>query len=248
MVGWLVLAFVLLAAATGLYLQRRKRRSRLLDPDALRLDPGNSAHLLGSEAEIEDLVRTCDAAPLVFLSGQLRRRQVRADPRRPGSQAARRRALAADPPRHGRRDFDRGLASALGEAFWRTLSEAERTQLGCASFPRPHRALKALRTSHRATGRRPLVLLDQIDDYQLRHHERFLTAELHTWQPTSATLAASRFWRWIAAVLERRQLGTMLVTRSDNHSALESLRLVPDPKSYPLGPLPSAMSCPSSTG
>ena len=88
------------------------------------------------------------------------------------------------------------------------------------------------------------MLLDQIDDYQLRHRERFLTAELHTWQPTSATLAASRFWRWIAAVLKRRQLGTMLVTRSDNHSALESLRLVPDPKSYPLGRLPSGYVVP----
>ena len=36
----------------------------------------------------------------------------------------------------------------------------------------------------------------------------------------------------------------MLVTRSDNHSALESLRLVPDPKSYPLGPLPSGYVVP----
>ena len=37
----------------------------------------------------------------------------------------------------GDRDFDRGLAAALGEAFWLALSDGERTNLGLAEFPAP---------------------------------------------------------------------------------------------------------------
>ena len=232
--GWAALAVVLLVAAVGLALQRRKRRSRLLDPDALRLDPGNSAHLLGREAEIGDLARICDANRLVFLSGDSgagKSALVRAGllPRLLADTSWRPILLDMSD-----RDFDRGLVTALSEAFWRSLSESERTRLGLPDFPASHRALKALRTSRRATGRRPLLLLDQIDDYQLRHRDRFLDPDLHTWRPTAATLAASRFWRWLAAMLRRQQLGVLLVTRSDNYSALDSLRLAPEPASYPL--------------
>jgi hypothetical protein len=243
-VGWLLLAVLLLAAAAAIFLARRRRRSRLLDPDALRLDPANSAHLLGREGEIQDLVRISDAAPLVFLSGDSgagKSALIRAGlvPRLLAD--ARWRPILLD---MGDRDFDRGLAAALGEAFWLALSDGERTNLGLAEFPRTHRALRALRTSRRVTSRRPLLLLDQIDDYQLRHRDRFLDPDLHTWRPTAATLAASRFWRWLAATLRRQQLGVLLVTRSDNYSALDGLRLAPEPASYPLPRLPAGYVVP----
>ena len=116
-VGWLILAALLLTAAATIVLARRRRRSRLLEPDALRLDPGNSAHLLGREAEIEYLARACDANLLVFLSGDSgagKSALVRAGllPRLLGD--PRWRPVLLD---MGDRDFDRGLATALARSF-----------------------------------------------------------------------------------------------------------------------------------
>ncbi|MFZ1429391.1 MAG: hypothetical protein WAS21_21770, partial [Geminicoccaceae bacterium] len=237
--GWLGLASALVVAAVVLFLARRRKRSRLLDPDALRLDPSNADHLVGRAGEIGDLARICDASGLVFLSGDSgtgKSALVRSGLVPTLAATGRWRPIVVD---MADRDFDRGPCSAMAEAFWRALPDTERTRLGMAAVPLMHRALKGLRLSFRASGLRPLIVLDQIDDYQLRHRERFLSPQLHTWQPTSSTLAASRFWRWLAAAVKVRNVGALLVTRSDNYSALESLRLLPEPASYPLGRLPS---------
>lgn len=236
--GWLALSAALLAGALVLFVRGRRRRSRSLDPDALRLDLSRQDHLLGRAQEIDDLARICDAAPLVFLSGDSgagKSALIRAGlmPR-----------LKADPCwlplpiDMADRDFDHGPRAAVAEGFWRALDASDRARLSLPDVPATDEALDALRRCRRDTGRRPLVILDQVDDYQLRHRTSFLNPALRTWRPPGQIAQASAFWSWLAAAVAGRDVHALLVTRSDNVSGLESLRFA-EPASYPLSRLPA---------
>src|SRR5215467_8148621 len=63
-------ALSLVAGSWWLFRLSRRRRSVLLRPEALRLERANPAHLFGRREDIDQLVRLCREAPLVFLEGE----------------------------------------------------------------------------------------------------------------------------------------------------------------------------------
>ena len=89
------------------------------------------------------------------------------------------------------------------------------------------------------TGRRPLLIFDQFDDYQSMHHDRFLKANSATITPVEL-VASNRFWKMIAGLLERAIVHCIFVTRSDSPYGLECVRLLPSVRDTYLGRLPPA--------
>ena len=67
--GLVGLAAVLLVVGLAMFARGRRQGSRLIDPDALRLDPRNPEHLIGRGEDVRLLRQKCEARPLVFLVG-----------------------------------------------------------------------------------------------------------------------------------------------------------------------------------
>src|SRR5262249_38509899 len=67
--AWSVSA-ILLAIAVWLLIKWRAQHSRILKPEALRLDRDNPEHLVGRVDDIEILFQQCLAKPIIFLEGE----------------------------------------------------------------------------------------------------------------------------------------------------------------------------------
>ncbi len=59
-------------------------------------------------------------------------------------------------------------------------------------------------------SRTPLILLDQFDDYQLRHHERFLSRK--SWLKPGRLSEQNSFWREIRELLTSGTIHLVVVT------------------------------------
>jgi hypothetical protein len=97
--------------------------------------------------------------------------------------------------------------------------------MGFSTAVRPGDVPEVLRRHKGATGRTPVLLLDQFDDYQSLHYDRFLS-------PDGARLEAealrkqNSFWAEIARLLEQGAIRVLIVTRDDSPHGLECVRLV----------------------
>ena len=67
--GLVVATVVLLATGLLLIVAGRRTGSRLLDPEAFRLDPRRPEHLIGRAEDVRLLLEKCEARPLMFLVG-----------------------------------------------------------------------------------------------------------------------------------------------------------------------------------
>lgn len=237
-----VAATVLLIAGAAMFASGRRKASRLLDPDALRLEPGNPEHLIGRGDDVRLLREKCAARPLVFLigdSGTGKTALVQAGLIPAAGQEGHFLPVYLD---MADLDWEAGPLDSLADRFWRNLSADERKALG-AEKPPARNALPALLAGcYAALGRIPLVILDQIDDYQLRHRDRFFPPSTRRWLAASEVLPQNRFWAMLAELLGARRLHLLLVTRSDNADGLESLRLSPEPMVVRLDPLPAGFA------
>jgi hypothetical protein len=87
------------------------------------------------------------------------------------------------------------------------------------------RAFQELGTLRSRTGRLPIAMFDQFDDYQARHRTKFVVGR----QPViSANALAQRneFWRDISDLQSRGLIGCIFATRDDAAWALECVRFV----------------------
>ena len=137
-------------------------------------------------------------------------------------------------------DWQVGPLAALTDRFWRCLSDEQRKALAVERPPLPDVLPGLLAGCYPALGRTPLIVLDQIDDYQLRHRDLFLLAT-RIWLTAAELIAANAFWARLAELIGARHAHLLLVTRSDNADGLESLRLLPDPLVVRLDPLPPGL-------
>jgi hypothetical protein len=221
-------------AALSLWLFRlaRRRRSVLLRPEALRLERGNPAHLFGRADDVDQLARLCREESLVFIEGE--------------SGAGKSALLQAGlvPALKGHQslfpiyieslvgsDWERDPRTFLAAALWPALDEGSREILDLNSVPGPNALRAVLEAIPAKLGRAPLLLLDQFDDYQLRHRERFLSRK--TWLKPGRLAEQNGFWRDIRELVANGAIHLVVVTRTDTAAGLTSVRFT-EPEVYRL--------------
>jgi hypothetical protein len=225
-------ALVLVAVSVWIFLLSRRRRSMLLRPEALRLERADPEHLVGRADDIEQLVRLCRGQPLVFLEGES------------GSgksallQAGLVPALKSDPellPIYAESlvgsDWERDPRRFLAAALWSVLGEAARAALELEAVPGPNAIRAVIEAVPTKLGRMPLLILDQFDDYQNRHRERFLSRK--TWLKPARLVDQNGFWRDVRELLASNTIHLVVVTRTDTAAGLTSVRFI-EPETYRL--------------
>src|SRR5205814_961096 len=111
------------------------------------------------------------------------------------------------------------------------LDEASRELMGLKTVPAATAGRAVLEEASTKLGRTPLILLDQFDDYQLRHHERFLPRK--TWLKPRRLAEQNGFWRDLHELLASGKIHVVVVTRTDTAAGLTSVRFV-EPETYRL--------------
>ena len=230
-------AFVLVAFGVWLIRFSRRRRSVLLRPDALRLERANPAHLFGRREDVDQLTRLCREEPLVFLEGEsgagksalLQAGLVPALKGHPGLLPIYVESLAGS-------DWERDPRTFLATALWSALDEPSRELIGLKRAPAANAVRTVLEAVPEKLGRMPLILLDQFDDYQLRHHERFLSRK--TWLKPGRLSELNGFWRDLRELLASGTIHLVVVTRTDTAAGLTSVRFA-EPEIYRLDRLNS---------
>src|SRR5262245_41424889 len=233
---WLIPAALLLLAVL-LLIRWRMRHSRLLKPDALRLDRDNPQHLVGRAEDVNNLVQRCLARRIVFLEGESgsgKSALVRAGllPRLKDEKAILPLMLTDLWVDH----WERGPIQALRMALVQSRAPDAADKSAEEPPKRPMRPLSTLAEVeqelvriHDEEMRTPLIIFDQFDDHQARNRERFLPDKV--WLDPAALRHASPFWDMIARLLEHDKLHCLFVTRSDTAAGLASVQF--------LGPVPA---------
>ena len=170
------------------------RRSRLVDADALRLDPDNPEHLAGRADDIERLVTVVRENKLSFLVGESGA----------GKSALVRSGLCPELAKKQEllpiyldtwgKDWEAGPRRSLCDVVYKALSDAERKTVGLSKRPEPDTVIDILGMLEEKLGRTPLVIFDQFDDYQTRHRKEFITGKHRTFRKTRSLIKANAFW------------------------------------------------------
>ena len=183
------------------------KKSRLLRPEALYLRADDPAHLRGRADDLEKLVKLCRNRPLVFLVGESGA----------GKSALVRAGLCrseALPPSlvpvlldGWGDDWSDGPARLLAEALGAVpaLYQDERTKLDLAPGARLPGLLTALKRVKTRLGKIPLLVLDQFDDYQVRHRRKFRDATTGAWKSAAQVADENRFWKGISDLVQSGQ-------------------------------------------
>jgi hypothetical protein len=232
-----VAALALVTFSLWLFRLSRRRRSVLLRPEALRLERANPAHLIGRVQDIDQLARLCREQSLVFLEGE--------------SGAGKSALLQAGlvPALKGDAellpiyveslvgaDWERDPRRFLAAALWTALDDASKAVLELKAVPAPGAIRAVIEAIPSRLGRAPLLVLDQFDDYQTRHRERFLPRK--TWLKPGKLAEQNGFWRDMRDLLASHTIHMIVVTRTDTASGLTSVRFT-EPETYRLDRLSS---------
>jgi len=220
-------AVVLLAIVT--VRSRNAHISRLADPDALKLDPQSPDQLVGRREDLDKLLRAL-TNPLVFLVSESG-----------CGKSALLRAGVVQGPAYTQRflpiyidmsvlDWEDGPLRAVREGFAQALprDDPARGKLDGRSSPRQYAEVFA--DYYRRSQRRPLVLLDQFDDFQAepRHRERFLPPDTRVWRNADSIGRENAFWRMLRQCLQNDCVSIVIACREDAAQGLESVRFHPD--------------------
>lgn len=219
---------------------RRDRLVRWLNPRStvVRRDAFHIGrkYLLGREADIERLLRTLAEWPLVFLVGEsgagksslLERGVLPRLKEVPGQFPL---LINSWGP-----DWVEGPREALAQALEAALDEPLRKLLGVKGPVVPGDALAVVGRLRSKATRTPILLFDQVDDYQTRHRDKFLSGPERILLSAEALVAENPFWREMAGLLRNGGVRCLFTTRSDAKIGLESVRFQ-EPKIYLLDPL-----------
>ena len=220
-------AVILLVAA---YLwSRRSTVSKLADPESLKLDPRSPEHLIGRRDDLARLLVAL-ADSLVFLVSESGC----------GKSALLRAGVMHDPGFTERflpiyidmspLDWETQPLRAVREGFARALPDdfPDRARLTPDSDPQAF--AEAFLDCYRRLLRRPLLLMDQFDDFQAnpRHRDRFLPPETRVWRGPGAIEPDNAFWRMLRHCLAADTVSLIVACREDAAMGLESLRFQSD--------------------
>jgi hypothetical protein len=236
--SWPELAFALLAVGLVTFLAIRSRNanvSRLVDPDALKLDPQSPEQLVGRHEDLGKLLNAL-ANPLVFLvseSGCGKSALLRAGVGQGTIFTDRFLPIYVD---MSVLDWQDGPLRAVREGFSRSLStnDPSRTKLDPHSTPAIYSEI--FEEYNKRVQRRPLLLLDQFDDYQAKpqHRDRFLPRDTRIWRTADEISLDNAFWRVLRQCLQSDALSIIVACREDAVKGLESLRFHPDVPQFDL--------------
>jgi Novel STAND NTPase 1 len=233
---WGLLAF-LLGLGIWLLIAGVSKRSRLLKPEALSLNPNDQKHLRGRDFDIDALCGLCEQNPLIFLEGESG----------VGKTALIRAGLMPTFTERGSicplylsgwsGDWDKGPANTLADSLWRSLSTEDRKVLDLVEPITPDTTGEVLHQFKQKLGRTPLLIFDQFDDYQTLYHSKFL--QIHsTWLSARQLAAINPFWKEVQEFLSGSVIHCLFATRSDSAGGLESVRFV-ESRTYRLDRLQS---------
>lgn len=201
-------------------------RSVLRDPDAFVLRREVPEHLVGRADDIYRIEYKLSEASLLFVEGESG-----------VGKSALLYAGLAPKLRAGHRYLPIYVESLAGRDWadgpWRAVIPAFRAALDDKA-PAPSRkpfaeAFEELLEAASKIGRMPVLIIDQFDDYQLRHSTMFLHAG--TWLRATQLVAANLFWAALNASLNENRLQVIVATRNDMASGLEAARFI-EPVSY----------------
>jgi hypothetical protein len=234
---WLFWLFPLALFVLGLWLliKWRTRHSRLLKPDALRLDRDNPEHLVGRVEEISNLLQQCLAKQIIFLEGESgsgKSALVRAGllPRLKKDETSILPLMLSD---LWVDDWERGPSQALRNAIVKSGAFGGHATATSADKNPKHatRPLSTLADVEKELARlsdeqmrTPLIIFDQFDDYQVRNLDRFLPNK--TWVDPATLQRHNPFWEMVARLIEGDKLKCLFVTRSDTAAGLASVEFV----------------------
>ncbi len=223
----------LLLLGLWLLIKWRARYSRLLKPEALRLDRNNSEHLVGRSADIENLLQQCLLKPIVFLEGESgsgKSALIRSGllPKLKNEKSVLPLMLADLWVDH----WEKGPQNALKIAITDSEGFADDSQVDedATSSPKPpilqsladiEQTLAQLNDERARTA---LVIFDQFDDYQARNRSLFLPNK--TWLSPQMLRKENPFWDMLARLLENEKVRTLFVTRSDTAAGLNSVQFL----------------------
>jgi hypothetical protein len=229
-VRWAVFAIIFIGSLIWL-IKARTKRSRLLRPDAFNLQPDNPQHLKGRSEKIDELQTACTNAPLVWLTGESgsgKTALVRAGLLPALENTGILRPIYIDA---WGKDWEIGPRDSIASVLQRSLGTNERSALDLTRPVGRDDVFPLLAVFRRKTGRVPLIIFDQFDDYQAAHRERF--RRRGAWIKAASLIRANTFWRELKAHLAPSQLHCLFVVRADTAAALEAVRFS-EPESLPL--------------
>jgi hypothetical protein len=225
-----VLSFI---AIYAFWRSRKTRESRLADPDALKLNPKTLDKLVGREDDLRKL-RNALSQPLVFLVGESGC----------GKSALLRIGIEKNPEFTSYflpiyidmsvQDWEDGLVRSLRDGFIHALPAGCSYGRALDLDPTPQEFREAFFAYFREYTRRPLLLLDQFDDFQARYRERFLPHDTNIWRRAEEIVAENRFWRVLRTCLAPDVLSVLIACRDDAQASLESVSFVPSPPRFAL--------------
>jgi hypothetical protein len=221
---------------------RRDRLIRWFVPRSTVVVTGRDAfqigrkYLLGREDDVERLFRILAEWPLVFLVGEsgagkssLLERGVLPQLRQiPGQIPI---LINSWGP-----DWIEGPREALAQSLDPLLDEPLRKLLDLKGPVAPAEALRILGHLRSKAQRTPVLLFDQVDDYQTRHQEKFLDGPQRTLLNADELAKRNPFWGEVKNLISKGAVRCLFTTRSDAKIGLECLRFQ-EPKVYLLDPL-----------
>jgi len=238
--SWILWICISLFIITGLWLvwQGLSRKSLLLKPKALRLDPDNPAHLSGREADLQTLLDAVISNPLVFLEGEAgvgKSAIIRA------GLIPQLQELTIETPlipiyiRCYNTDWDLGLRQQLNISLWESIDTQLLEQLQINSQTILQEQLLEIdglqhfcNKIYNTIGSRLLFIFDQFDDYIVINYSHFL--QQNRWITTQELIAQNYFWKDIHKLLDLKVpkelniLSCLFITRRKWAMALAAVR------------------------
>jgi hypothetical protein len=226
---WFLIAFATLVVSLGFVRKGLAKHSRLKagHVEVFRLEASKPEHLKGRKDDIERLAETCNNANLIFLTGESGA----------GKSSLLQAGLSPTLRAGGRvlpiyldawgQDWDDGPRAAMRFAIWETLSTDDRKALGLTELPALADISETLRAIEPKLQRTPFLLLDQFDDYQTLHREKFLPTKTKTWLLPKRLAEKNSFWGDVRQLIENRAIKCLIATRNDAAGGLRSVEFVP---------------------
>ena len=229
-------AILILVGLFAFWKSRNARGSRLADPDALRLNPESLDKLVGRDDDLTKL-RNALTQPLVFLVGESGC----------GKSALLRIGIEKNPQFNSHflplyidmsvQDWEGSLVRALRDTFIRALPTDSSFRQVLDTDPSPSEFRAAFHGYFLKYTRRPLLLLDQFDDFQARYRERFLPNDTNVWRRAHEIAEENGFWRVLQMCLAPDVLSILIACRDDAQASLESVSFLPSPPRFELARL-----------
>lgn len=217
--SWLRIAgIVLIACAAGLVWLSRKS-AHLKSGYTLSLNRNDPKDLVARTRDIEWLVKKCSVAPLVWLKGESgcgKSALIQAGlvPALMNSEVVLPLLLDYDGL-----DWEVAPARALARKIASHLS-TDTSHVSAGELTDLQDALGQLQ---KRTGRIPLLIFDQIDDYQQSFATRFITQQ-HSVLAAEELTRANAFWHVVGHAVRTGKVHVLFATRSDMAGWLDSFR------------------------